>query len=42
MKILTDTVQTEIPPEIINNVGALYYRYIFYAFSPKPRVPYVL
>lgn len=27
MKILTETVQTEVPPEIINNVGALHFRY---------------
>ena len=27
MKILKEKVQAEIPPEILNNVGALYYRY---------------
>lgn len=26
MKILRDKVQAEIPPEILNNVGALHYR----------------
>lgn len=27
-RILKDKVQAEIPPEILNNVGALHYRYI--------------
>jgi RNA polymerase-associated protein CTR9 len=27
MKILKEKVQADIPPEILNNVGALYYRY---------------
>lgn len=27
-KILRDKVQAEIPPEILNNVGALHYRFV--------------
>lgn len=30
MKILKEKVQAEIPPEILNNVGALYYRYFLF------------
>lgn len=32
MKILKEKVQTDIPPEILNNVGALYYRYCPHTF----------
>ena len=28
MQILKEKVQAEIPPVILNNVGALYYRYL--------------
>lgn len=28
MRILNEKVQVEIPPEILNNVGSLHYRYV--------------
>jgi len=47
MKILKEKVQAEIPPEILNNVGALHYRYfplnfpvIFFLLYVKKRWKY--